>query len=69
MELEEPGSLTSDYTTNYRHQNSIVLAQKQKYRSIEQTESPGRNPCTYDQLIYGKRDKTIQWRKGRLFNR
>ena len=26
-------------------------------------------PSPYDQLIYGKRDKTIQWRKGSLFNR
>ena len=51
MELEESGSLTLDYTTNYRHQNSIVLAQKQKYRSIEQIESPGKTPCTYDQLL------------------
>ena len=32
--------LTSDYTTNYSHQNSMVVAQKQKYRSMEQDRGP-----------------------------
>ena len=35
MELEESMFLTSDDATNYSHQDSIVLAQRQKYRSIE----------------------------------
>ena len=32
--------LTSDGATNYSHQDSIVLAQRQKYRSMEQNRSP-----------------------------
>ena len=38
MELEESGSLTSHYTISYSHQNSGVLAQKQKYGSVEQDQ-------------------------------
>ena len=33
--LEESGFLTSDYTTHYSNQNSMVPAQKQKNRSME----------------------------------
>ena len=41
-ELEESGSVTSDYTIlqSYSHQNNIVLAQKQKYRLIERNRKP-----------------------------
>ena len=35
-ELEQSGSLTSDYTTKLCNQYSMVLAEKQKYRSMEQ---------------------------------
>ena len=36
MELEESTCLTSDYNTKYSHQDSMVLAQRQKYRLMEQ---------------------------------
>ena len=45
-ELEESGTLTSDYTQSYSNQDSMVWAQKQKYRSMEQRESPEISPCT-----------------------
>ena len=40
MELEESTSLTSSSTTNYSNQASTVLAQKQKYRPVEQDRTP-----------------------------
>ena len=68
MAVEESTFLTSDYTTSYSHQDSKVLAQKQKYRSIEQ-DSPEINPCTYGYFIFDKRGKKIQWGKDSLFNK
>ena len=44
MELEESGSLASDYTTKLSSQDSMVLAQKQTYRSMEQDGKPRDTP-------------------------
>ena len=46
MELEESTCLTSDSTTKPQHQDSMVLTQRQKYRSMEQNRNP-RDKSTY----------------------
>ena len=47
----------------------MVLAQRQKYRSIEQNGKPRINPCTYGHLTFDKGGKNIQWIKDNLFNK
>ena len=48
---------------SYGKQDSMVLAQEQKYRSMEQDRKPRYKPTQLGQLIYNKRDKNIQRRK------
>ena len=46
------------------HQDSVVLAQKQTHRSMEQ--NPEVDPQLYGQLIFDKAGKTIHWKKESL---
>ena len=46
----------------------MVLAQRQKYTSMEQNRKPRVNPLPYGHFIFDKGGKNIQWRKDNLFN-
>ena len=42
------------------HQNSMVLAEKQKYRSMEKDRKLRNKPSNFSQLIYDKGGRTTQ---------
>ena len=48
---------------SYSNQNSIVLAQKQKYRSMEQDRKPRNRPRQIQSTDFEKRTEAILWTK------
>ena len=54
---------------SYSHQDSMVLAQKQKHRPMEQDRKPRNKPLIYGYLSFDKGGKNIQWGKNSLFNK
>ena len=56
MELEESTFLTSDYMQSYSHQDSMVQAQKQKYRQVKQGRKPmGTLSLTKARIYHGEK--------------
>ena len=53
---------------SYNHQDSMILAQRQKYRLMEQN-SPEISAHTCEDLIFDKGSNNIQWKEDRLFNK
>ena len=54
---------------SYHNQGNMVLAQKQKYRSMEQDRKPREKPTHLQSTNHDKGGKDIQWRKDSLFNK
>ena len=51
------------------NQNSMALAQKQIYRSMEQIREPRNKPTLLWSINLNKRGKSIQWRKKSIFSK
>ena len=67
MELEASGSLIYTILQSYSNQDSMVLAQKQKYRPMEQDRKPRNKPMQLWVSNSDKGGKNIQW--GCIFNK
>ena len=55
---------------SYSRQDSMVLAQRQKYRSVEQSRKPRDKPMhLWTPYLWQRSQEYIQWRKDNLFNK
>ena len=68
MELEESTFLTPDYTTKLHHQDSMVLAQKQKYRPMKQDRKPRNKPMHLWVTFFIKKERIYNG-EDNLFNK
>ena len=70
MEVEESTFLTSDYITKLQSKDSMVLAQKQKYKPMKQDRKPRDKPMyLWVPYFFYQGGKNIQWGKDNLFNK
>jgi len=68
MELEESGPWLQTILQSYSHQNHMVLAQRQKYTSVEQHRKPRIQP-THLQLTRTKKARIYNERKDSPFDK
>ena len=55
---------------SHSHRDSMVLAQRQKYRSMEQNRKPrDKSTNLWSPYLQQRRHKDIQWKKDNLFNK
>jgi len=67
MEMEESTCLTLVSST--KQQDSMILAQRQNYRSMEHNRKHRKRSMHLWNLTLDKGGKNIQWRKDNLFNK
>ena len=69
MELRESTSLLQTILQSHSHQDSMVLAQRQKYRSMVENRKPRDKSTPMWTPCLDKGGKNIQWIKDNLFNK